>query len=347
MAESQSPYPYSAQGLAAIVKCLSDPRFKPYRDLESPGSPAIEHYLYNARLAKSLLFPLHVCEVVVRNAANDVLKANFQSAWYRNPAFESKLIPKTLAALTKAVGNAPTGNVDDLIASMSLDFWSHLFRSAHQSLWWGCFDRVVRAAPATRYADFGMRLRNITGLRNRIAHHEFILNLNLSNYHTEILDVVGYISKETRDWLAAHSTFTRIVRTAPNGSANRAPTLGDRCDANFQCVGMTSTLDQLKEKSMGPWLVYDDVGVSGVITGRELSQYLLTKADADGFLAINEHTAGDVLKEISSCTVFKVLNETEPMIILSNHLTTKLRNVLVADAQGAIKGLIMGAHRRY
>lgn len=216
MAESLHPYTYGPGELDAIIRCLSDPRFDPYRRRGGyRDTDAIEHYLYNARLAKSLLFPLHVCEVVVRNAANDVLKADFQGAWYRHPDFVSALSAKTQAALASAVRRFGHSNVDNFVASVSLDFWSHLFRAANKKVWWTRFHRVVRASPDTSFSDFGIRLRNITGLRNRIAHHENIAQLDPSLAYGEILDVVGYISAEARAWLAAHSTYARMMRTAP------------------------------------------------------------------------------------------------------------------------------------
>jgi hypothetical protein len=348
MAESQVPYPYAAGTLGSIIECLSDPRFFPYRHVAAfRDRDAIEHYLYNARLAKSLLFPLHVCEVVVRNAANDVLKADFQGAWYRNPDFLSKVSTKTQNAVTEAAAKLRTSNVDDLVASVSLDFWSHLFRAGNKSLWWGRFPRVVRASPQTTYVEFGTRLRNITGLRNRIAHHESLLTLNLSYQHAEILELVGCISSEAREWLAAHSTYVRVARSAPKGSAQPAPTVGERCDANIQMAQWDTPLHCLRERPMGPWVIYAGAEMAGVITGRELSQYLLIEADCDGLLAVNEHTAGDVLTKIPVCRLFKVLDEHEPIAALPDHLTTKVRNVLVVGPHGGLKGVIMLAHRRY
>lgn len=74
MAESQVPYAYDQPALDAITASLSRQRFETY--LTKAGNDenyAYALYLYNARLAKSLLFPLSVTEVTLRNAIDEAL----------------------------------------------------------------------------------------------------------------------------------------------------------------------------------------------------------------------------------------------------------------------------------
>jgi hypothetical protein len=82
MAESQAPYGYTPETLASLQAAISSPRFYPYRN-EAAGDDAyaVELYLFNARVAKSLLYPLQMAEVTVRNAVNQVFVRDFGQGW--------------------------------------------------------------------------------------------------------------------------------------------------------------------------------------------------------------------------------------------------------------------------
>src|SRR3954453_13927229 len=78
MAESQAPYGYTPETLVSLQAAISSPRFYPYHN-EAAGDDAyaVELYLFNARVAKSLLYPLQMAEVTVRNAVNQVFARDF------------------------------------------------------------------------------------------------------------------------------------------------------------------------------------------------------------------------------------------------------------------------------
>jgi hypothetical protein len=69
MAESQDACAYDDELLAALEQAISPARFAPY--LAAAGDDrkyAIQLYLWNARIAKAFLYPLHMAEITTRNA---------------------------------------------------------------------------------------------------------------------------------------------------------------------------------------------------------------------------------------------------------------------------------------
>jgi hypothetical protein len=69
MAQSQEPITYDGTLLQALDTTLSRSRLSPYLLLANNDAVyAHQLYLWNARLAKSFLYPLGVVEVAVRNA---------------------------------------------------------------------------------------------------------------------------------------------------------------------------------------------------------------------------------------------------------------------------------------
>jgi hypothetical protein len=58
-------------------------------------------------------------------------------------------------------------------------------------------------------------LNEIRFLRNRIAHHEAILQRRLPEEHALILTVTRWLCAVTADWIAHHSRFNEVYRLRP------------------------------------------------------------------------------------------------------------------------------------
>lgn len=52
---------------------------------------ALALYAWNAQVSAALMVPLHVCEVVIRNAVSDALERVYGPAWPWSPGFERSL----------------------------------------------------------------------------------------------------------------------------------------------------------------------------------------------------------------------------------------------------------------
>ncbi|WP_437609251.1 hypothetical protein [Erwinia sp. V71] len=101
MAESQVPWSYDGSG-PNLIASLSDTRFEPY--LVSAGHNldyAFGLYLYNARMAKAFLYPLHILEVTLRNRISHVFCQHFDMAWCHCAAFRAILTKESQATLGK------------------------------------------------------------------------------------------------------------------------------------------------------------------------------------------------------------------------------------------------------
>lgn len=60
-------------------------------------------------------------------------------------------------------------------------------------------------------------LDHLRVLRNRIAHHEPIFRRHLSRDHERILEVTGWISPGTREWIEHHSRTPELLATQSDG----------------------------------------------------------------------------------------------------------------------------------
>src|SRR5690554_2789998 len=98
---------------------------------------ALNLYVWNAQLSGAFMAPLHICEVVVRNAISDALEAKYGEHWPWSPGFEQSLPDPRPPAysprrdLFNARRNAQT--TGKVIPELKFIFWQRMFTSRHDN----------------------------------------------------------------------------------------------------------------------------------------------------------------------------------------------------------------------
>ena len=232
MADSQAPYPYLPHQVAAIRASLSEPRFATY--LNKGGGDersAIALYLYNARVAKAFMFPLSVVEVTLRNAIDALLVARYGTRWHAEGYFRANILMlEGLTTLDKAIRRAgPHAVRSQVVAELTFDFWSNLMRPEYGDLWRTGLNIVFPNIPRSiKRHDVQSMAKAINLFRNRVAHHEPVLDLNVTAIHAMIVRLADLRCSETAAWLMHHSTVSTLFRTRPRGGVGRGRTLSQR-----------------------------------------------------------------------------------------------------------------------
>ncbi|GJD30991.1 hypothetical protein PMNALOAF_2243 [Methylobacterium adhaesivum] len=362
MAESQVPFPYTPAEMAAIRASVSADRFATYlKEAKGNERYAVELYLYNARLAKAFLYPLHVTEVTLRNAIDDMLVALHGPDWPTNAGFRTILTPESLTSLDRARSrarekqpNPPRGQV---VATLTFDFWSNLFRHDYdRSLWQVNLPRVLTNAPkGTTRAGVQVLVRDINHLRNRIAHHEPLLHQPVRARHAEIVDLTGLISPVMSRWLKHFSTVAAVTRNKP-GPNLVGQTVLSRCDPNFQPVRPEDTLRDVLAayKADLPSLVCVDADGCPIslLSAADLLAYTASEAAAQGgIIDFNDHTVGSVLDAGTLKGRWVQLAGDAPLAELVDALKAPaVRGVVSVDTvagRTVPRGVLLRAHRRY
>jgi CBS domain-containing protein len=357
MAESQVPYPNLPVQITAIRASLSEPRFAKY--LEKGGGNeayAIALYLYNARVAKAFMFPLGVVEITLRNAIDALLVTQHGATWHLDVGFrDTVLMPEGLSTLDKAITRAGTSaDRSQVIAELTFDFWSNLFRPDYGPLWRTGLNIVFPNLPkTTKRHDVQTMARTINKFRNRVAHHEPVLDLNITDVHASIVELVGLRCIETAAWLKHHSTLSTIIRTRPRGSAAGFVSLGSRLAPDFIAVTETTTLEDVAaqfNRKCQVAVCLDEHGVLIAAFGPlDLIRFLAddTKAN-DGMTAPRGHTVRALLAAIKIEAGWTALPADGPVAAAVDQLTGKAINIVVGiDAMGAAVGVITRTLRRY
>jgi hypothetical protein len=169
--------------------------------------------IHNIRLSSSLFECIGGLEVALRNSVHLTLTQAFQSdAWYDRVPFRWQ--PHEMASLQKAKdqiclrGKQPVPS--QVISEMTFGFWCGILKRQYSAALW--IPHLHKAFPNKRlgYRDARRRLDEIRALRNRIAHHECILHIDLAREYANILDTLDWICPITRSWIEAHSSFRAI-----------------------------------------------------------------------------------------------------------------------------------------
>jgi hypothetical protein len=357
MAESQVPYPNLPVQVAAIRASLSEPRFSTY--LAKGGGDegyALALYLYNARVAKAFMYPLSVVEVTLRNAIDALLEARHGAAWHLDPNFRNNVLTHDgLSTLSKAIQRAGQGAArSSVVAELTFDFWSNLLRPEYGNFWRTglniVFPNLIRGT--TRH-DIQSMARAINLFRNRVAHHEPVLDLNITDVYAKIVELVGLRCQETAAWLKHHSTLSAMIRTRPRGPAAGFVTLSDRIAPDFIAVNISTTLEDVArqfDRQHQVVVCFDNEGIIlGAFGALDLIRFLAEDTKANGGLtAPREQSVGALLADPAFAPSWMAMAENAPVADAVTQLTGKAVNIVVAvKASGAVAGVITRALRRY
>lgn len=356
MAESQVPYPYDAATIASLKASLSEPRFATYLTKAAGNEHfAFALYLYNARLAKSFLFPLSVAEVTLRNAVDGVLRQLHGDEWHQDGDFRNNVLtPESLGALDKAMERARSNERGKVIAELTFDFWSNLFRNEYADLW---RTKSNVAFPGLSHGqgrhEIQSLVREINRFRNRVAHHEPILDMNVPDIQSKIIKLVELRCEVTANWMRHHATVNIVMRSRPNLSGSAPVSLASRADPRFYVVSRTTSLIELcreEAQSCAAFVCVEDGQATAAFSHQQLSNYLTLKAfELDGLIDLNDHSIEDVLTDPAVGMGFRTLPaDTSFFEAIKVLKEPKTRVVVAIDRdQGMPVGVMVRAHRRY
>lgn len=198
----------------------------------TPDVSALELYTWNAQVAAALMVPLHVCEVVVRNAAHQVLETLYGPRWPWSPALHRSLPnPRGTYSprwdLEKVRAEHTTAG--KVIPELKFVFWEKLFTGRHDGRLWTphlmrVFPNLSPAPPVSQHRlQINKDLEQIRELRNRIAHHEPIFARNLVDDFAKIERLVDARCKITAAWMMAHQQASTLIAAKPLPVAVAAP----------------------------------------------------------------------------------------------------------------------------
>lgn len=194
---------------------MSIERFARYREWAGGDRVrALELYALNTRLSEALYTPLQVLEVVLRNRVHAVLEEALHARWFDEDGF--LLIDNQRLQLSKAYEELAEFGKDPapgrIVSALTFSFWTSMLSPEYEVLWQKTLHGIARRQDGRglRRKDLSSPLRPIRTLRNRVAHHEPILQWNLPRHYANIMQITRWLSPAAADWCKRYSRFPEI-----------------------------------------------------------------------------------------------------------------------------------------
>ncbi|TBD33823.1 hypothetical protein [Rhizobium ruizarguesonis] len=174
-------FAYTAANIANLESSHSPERLGPYYALAGGDKElGLKLYAWNSALSQTLYTPLQGLEVALRNALGGQLLA-----------------------------------AGRIVAELNWGFWTGILAKRYEPLWRSHFRKAFNATgPLTRDQIF-QPLDDLRRLRNRIAHHEPIINRNIAADYASILNLISYISPTTAQWIDDQSEIAAVIAAKP------------------------------------------------------------------------------------------------------------------------------------
>ena len=199
-----------------VSQALSGARLGTYlRYSKNDVAGAFQLHHVNAQLAASFWEPLELFEVVLRNRLADCLTQTFGSNWPVQPVFARVITKEARSILEEGIQDAQRAKgeavtTDDIISSLKFAFWEKILNKKLHNLIW-------KSTLPSRYPLFGrdaealrMELQTATHqircFRNRVAHHEPIINEDLWRQYKRIHRILRYSFPGLASWLNSCQT---------------------------------------------------------------------------------------------------------------------------------------------
>ncbi len=196
-------------------KALSLERFARYLDWAAGDRiRALELYALNTRISEALYTPLQMLEVALRNRIHAAMTEARHERWFHDEGFlaienQRHQLAKATEDITRE-GKAPTSG--QLVAALTFSFWTSMLSPTYEDLWQTTLHRIARRedGKGLRRKDLSGPLTPIRNLRNRVAHHEPILQWNLPKHYANIVQITGWLSPAAAAWCRAQSRFEAV-----------------------------------------------------------------------------------------------------------------------------------------
>lgn len=183
---------------------------------------AVALYRWNASAAAAFWEVLGHGEVILRNAMHDQLAAQHQrrgdaGEWFDDP--RRVLTPEALNDLRVARRRAGIGATPGkVVAELSLGFWRYLLARRYSATLWPAIVHAFPHRPRRGNAQRTLESHviDLHQLRNRIAHHEPLINVPLAARLRSLEFMLDCIDPRVRAWaLDDGGRLAALLRNRP------------------------------------------------------------------------------------------------------------------------------------
>lgn len=210
-----------------LIETITPVRLKAYG--EDSNDILLEKYIYNLKVAESLYPALSLLEVTLRNKICYAIESLICKDWLINELNHQTLLfdreyRKLVETADKIKKDGKKVTNDRLISELTFGFWIHLCTKSYKPKFWDkkgfielVFPNYKNSSSLRNISLIQKDLRDVLKLRNRISHHEIIINGNRKpeEYYTLIQTLLYTLSSGMNTLLEQISRFPAVTKQKP------------------------------------------------------------------------------------------------------------------------------------
>lgn len=176
---------------------------------------------WNEEIGSALFRPLQKFELALRARIPTAFEAIYGHDWYRDPGFRKTAALADRNSIAESIKRLMADGVaidsEAIMSKASFGFCVGLLRPIYNpDVWSKELHRTFPALPATEgRSGLASIASHAAWLRNRIDHHEPLVELDLSLSHSKILKALGWIDLVLAARARADTTVQQLLRTKP------------------------------------------------------------------------------------------------------------------------------------
>jgi hypothetical protein len=200
---------------------ISDLRFRSFLTAtHGDHHKAVALYMWHARMHAASFRTVHHFEVLLRNTVDARLGAGqpnapLSSTWLLDPAVVQ---PEGLRVVRQVTRRLKLQGIPvergQVVSALSFGFWRGLFGHEYERLW---RQQLSHAFPeAGRRKRMSVPLTKLHQFRNRLAHHDSILQVNVAGRHAQMVQIATSADPRAGTWLERSSSMLVELKRKPS-----------------------------------------------------------------------------------------------------------------------------------
>lgn len=187
-----------------VLAGFPQPRLEPFlRAAEGDEAKALDLYVWNTQMAGAALEQISHLEILLRHAIDTQLSKRVREDTRKIPWF---LLPPFYSAQSQAIDKVRERlrsegkeTRDQIVAGLSFGFWSGWMGAKHEELWRETLHNAFPGAGLRK--DVTVLAEQIRKVRNRVAHHDSLLNIDVGFEMRAVFSLAEMINKDAADWM--------------------------------------------------------------------------------------------------------------------------------------------------
>jgi len=196
-----------------LLALLPAPRLAPYVKAAS-GDPSVALSLYewSSRMASAAFEDVGHLEVLFRETLDRALQAHYRESdvgipWFLLPTPGGAQVVAAIDIVRARLRAQGRETRDQIVAGLSFGFWSGIVGPKYDDLWRRAIHRAFPKGNGTR-KQISTAIEHVRKLRNRLAHHDSMANVDIPFEIRRVYDLAGFIHPDAKSWL---ETFSRAM----------------------------------------------------------------------------------------------------------------------------------------